>query len=172
MQLSRSEGIFLLVRRPITLKSELSISLLLKIEMIPDFWMATWKLHFSLWLRSLIYIGFLEILRMEVFILQSIGSHVSFRNVFRSMITDHFPVPENMTSRIYNLENNSSSIILDHKDTYSPVVFHAATKVSILCLPGTLKEEDTYLRTVIVFDGPDTNSPFLGRFVSYISDSN
>ncbi|EFO92977.1 hypothetical protein CRE_10138 [Caenorhabditis remanei] len=82
------------------------------------------------------------------------------------------PFPENMTSRIYNLENNSSSIILDHKDTYSPVVFHAATKVSILCLPGTLKEEDTYLRTVIVFDGPNTSSPFLGRFVSIFQIQN
>ncbi|ULT96136.1 hypothetical protein L3Y34_004633 [Caenorhabditis briggsae] len=83
----------------------------------------------------------------------------------------HFTVnwqsfPENMTTQNYTLERNSSSIILDHEDTYTPVVFHAATKVSILCLPGTQREEDTYLRTGIVFDGPDLNSPFLGSLYS------
>uniref|UniRef100_A0A1I7T102 CUB_2 domain-containing protein n=1 Tax=Caenorhabditis tropicalis TaxID=1561998 RepID=A0A1I7T102_9PELO len=71
-----------------------------------------------------------------------------------------------MTSQNYTLERNGSSVVLDHEDTYTPVVFHADTKVSILCLPGTQKEEDTYLRTGIVFDGPDVNSPFLGSLYS------
>ncbi|CAB03523.3 CUB-like domain-containing protein [Caenorhabditis elegans] len=76
------------------------------------------------------------------------------------------PFTENMTSQNYTLEKGGSSVVLDHEDTYSPVVFKAATKVSILCLPGYRREEDTYLRTGIVFDGPNVNSPFLGSLYS------
>ncbi|CAL2040806.1 unnamed protein product [Caenorhabditis brenneri] len=76
------------------------------------------------------------------------------------------PFPENMTSQNYTLEKNGSSVVLDHEDTYNPVVLYAATKVSILCLSGNQREEDTYLRTGIVFDGPDVNSPYLGSLYS------
>ncbi|CAI2351502.1 unnamed protein product [Caenorhabditis sp. 36 PRJEB53466] len=74
--------------------------------------------------------------------------------------------PENMTVKDYTLEKNGRSIVLEHEDTYSPVVFRAATKVSIFCLTENQSDEDSYLRSIIVFDGPDLRSPYLGSLYS------
>lgn len=119
------------------------------------------------WLQVLSSTGFLETLLPEESISVCNGSHVSFL-ILDASSKRAITVTENMTSQNYTLEKGGSSVVLDHEDTYSPVVFKAATKVSILCLPGYRREEDTYLRTGIVFDGPNVNSPFLGRLVFFL----